>query len=819
MIGQTISHYKILEKLGEGGMGVVYKAQDTKLNRTVALKFLPTALSADKEARTRFIKEAQAASALDHPNICTIYEIGETEDGQSFIAMACYEGQTLKEKLVGAHDDAPSRAATPIPIEQIISITIQIAKGLARAHEEGIIHRDIKPANIMITDRGEVKILDFGLAKLAGQTLLTKTGTTMGTIAYMSPEQARGETVDQRTDIWSLGVILYEMITGQLPFKGEFDQAVIYSIQNEEPEPVDVDIPQELSRIMSKCLEKNVKQRYQGIHEVISELQGFAEPSKITFRPKYFKKRKYVYAAVSLFVLCVIIILAYWLLTPGKGGIPEWENSIAVLPFDNISADPEQDYFCDGMTEQIISNLAKLPRLKVLSRTSVMNYKNSDKSITQIGKELNVAYILEGSVRRFKDRLRITAQLINTKDDFHVWSEDYDKEYQDLFNIQNDISSAIAGTLLEKFSPEEAQTIQKNYPINLEAYEYFLKGKYLHGEKYTAALNLRKYKSAMEYLQTSVDMFKKSITIDRNYADAYAALCDVYNTYYHIYANTDYNPKAEVEKNVFWNLQKAYLDTALSLNPKSAEAHYSKSFLHRIKFLQYLDAENNEMVDFELNEWYGSLKKVIKYNPNHEYAYRQLGNFLRRRGLYLLAIKSYHKAIEVNPLDNFAHSNLAMAYQNNGEFQKAESQYQGLLESPPMAWTLRTYANLLIVQRRFAEAESILVRIKKTYPKHDIRSLQALIYASQGLEQKALDTYPEDDAVDIFALLGMKDRALKALSERSEEQLKRKNSEYKLLLINPLLNNLRSDPRFQEILSKHKQLYQENLKKYGDIDI
>ena len=235
--------------------------------------------------------------------------------------------------------------------------------------------------------------------------------------------------------------------------------------------------------------------------------------------------------------------------------------------------------------------------------------------------------------------------------------------------------------------------------------------------------------------------------------------------------------------------------------------------------MQYLDAENYEMYDLELNEHYGSLRKAIQYNPNHEYAYRHLGNFFHRRGLYLLAIKSYHKAIEVNPLDDFARSNLAGVYFNNGEFQKAEYQYQGLLESPPHSWTLRSYAHLLIVRQRFAEAESILVRIEKTYPKSDIRSLQALIYASQGLEQKALDTYSENDAVGIFALLGLKDRALEALSEQSEKQLKRKESEYILLLNNPLLNNLRSDPRFQEILMKHKKLYEENLKKYGDIDL
>jgi serine/threonine protein kinase/regulator of sirC expression with transglutaminase-like and TPR domain len=809
MIGKTILHYKILEKLGEGGMGVVYKAQDINLDRPVAIKFLPRHLTAGVEETKRFKREAKAAAALNHPNLATIYAIEELEDEQQgkecFIVMEYIDGQELREKI----------KTSPPSGKEIIRITYQIAAGLNAAHNKGIVHRDIKSSNIMITRDGQVKIMDFGLAKLAGQTLLTKTGTTMGTVAYMSPEQARGETVDQRSDIWSLGVLIYEMVTGQLPFKGEFDQAVIYSILNEEPAPVDTDISPELSKIITKSLKKDVAVRYQDTQEIILELEGLAEPSPIAYKPGYSGKRKYILATVLLLSLCVIVMLTYWLLKSEQGGLPEWENSIAVLPFDNISADPEQEYFCDGMTEQIISNLAKLPRLKVISRTSVMNYKHSDKTIPQIGKELNVAYVLEGSVRRFSNRLRITAQLISTEDDFHVWSEDYDKEYQDLFHIQDDISGAIAGTLLEKISPQETQTIKSNYPNNIEAYEYYLKGKYLHIEKYIAALNLGKIELAKGYLQSAVDMLKKSITMDRNFADAYAALCDVYNTYYYIY---DYY-HSEEEKNKCWNLQKAYLDTALSLNPKSAEAIFAKRLLHQIKYKQYLEAGNYEMYDFELNEYYGCLKKTIKYNPNHEYAYRDLGGFLQRRGLYQLAIKSYHKSIEVNPLDNFARSNLAGAYFKNGEFQKAESQYHDLIESPPMQWTLIDYSHLLITVQRFAEAESILVRIKKTYPRHDIRSEQALIYASQGMKQKALDTYQEDDAAGIFALLGMNDKALKALSERSEKQLKLKNSEYINLQINPFFNNLRAEPRFQEILSEHKKLYEENLNEYEDIDL
>jgi serine/threonine protein kinase len=293
MIGKIISHYKISEELGRGGMGVVYKAQDTKLDRPVAIKFLPRQLATSIEETKRFEREAKAAAALNHPNIATVHAIEELEDDQRgkecFIVMEYIDGQELREKI----------KTSPLSTEEILKITYQIAEGLYAAHNKGIVHRDIKSSNIMITRDGQVKIMDFGLAKLAGQSMLTKSGTTLGTVAYMSPEQARGEPVDQRSDIWSLGVIIYEMITGQLPFKGEYDQAVIYSILNEEPEAVNTEIPPELSKIISKSLMKDVKQRYQDIHEVISELQGHAEPSKITFRPQYFKIRKYVYASVS----------------------------------------------------------------------------------------------------------------------------------------------------------------------------------------------------------------------------------------------------------------------------------------------------------------------------------------------------------------------------------------------------------------------------------------------------------------------------------------------------------------------------------------
>jgi serine/threonine protein kinase/Flp pilus assembly protein TadD len=366
MIGRTISHYKILSKLGEGGMGVVYKAEDTKLHRFVALKFLHPDLTRDEEAKARFIHEAQAASALQHNNICTIHEIDETKDGRLFIAMDCYDGETLKEKI----------AKGPLAMEEALDIACQAATGLSKAHEAGMVHRDIKPANILITRDGPVKIVDFGLAKLSGRTRLTRTGTSAGTVCYMSPEQLRGADVDHRSDIRALGVVLYEMIAGELPFRGDYEQAMSYSIVNESPKPVRssrTDVPAEVESVIEKTLSKEPEERYQSSNELIDALKAL--------------KRRFESSPVDV----------------GVGAVKEGP-SIAVLPFTNLSADKENEYFSDGLAE----------------------------------------HILEGSVRRAGSRLRVTAQLVKASDGYHLWSQRFDREMTDVFAIQDEISQAIA---------------------------------------------------------------------------------------------------------------------------------------------------------------------------------------------------------------------------------------------------------------------------------------------------------------------------------------------------------------------------------------
>jgi non-specific serine/threonine protein kinase len=477
MIGKTISHYKILEKLGEGGMGDVYKAEDTKLKRVVAIKFLPLDLTRDKNAKKRFIHEAQAASSLQHHNICTIHEIDETEEGQLFIVMDCYDGETIEEKIKQG----------PLEIDEALDIIIQTAQGLDKAHQSKIVHRDIKSANFIVTTDGIVKIIDFGIAKLAGQTRVTKDGTSVGTASYMSPEQTLGKEVDHRTDIWSLGVVLYEMMTGLQPFQGDYEQAVVYSIMNEEPKPltgIRTGIPLELERIVNKAMAKDPDERYQHLDELIVDLKHVKkEPEKEKTDVRVLKpERKPIWKqpiplVVSAFVL--IVIIAGLLIFGGKTGEPAsrlGDKSIAVLPFTAIGDSKEDEYFSDGIHDDILTQLSKIGDLKVIARTSVMQYKDTNQRISDIGKELGVASVLEGSVRRAGEKIRITAQLIKTNTEDHLWAETYDRDYTDIFAIQSDVAQKIATALKATLDPGEKEQLETIPTDNMEAYNNYLRG-------------------------------------------------------------------------------------------------------------------------------------------------------------------------------------------------------------------------------------------------------------------------------------------------------------------------------------------------------
>jgi serine/threonine-protein kinase len=555
MTGQIISHYKILEKLGGGGMGVVYKARDLKLDRFVALKFLPHHLIADDEEKKRFIHEAKSASALDHPNICTIYEIDETEDEQMFIAMAYYEGETLKKKIDRG----------PLPLDEAINLAIQVAQGLQCTHEAGITHRDIKPANVMITNKGQAKIMDFGLAKLAGQkTRLTKTGMTVGTLAYMSPEQLQGIDADHRSDIWALGVVLYEILTGKLPFKGEYEAAMVYSILNEPPEPIialRAGVPMELERIVNKAVAKNTNARYQHIDEILVDLRSLqtdfasgASKQRLTAAKFSKKKRFYLYGG---FATVLIFLIGIILFRGARETYPK-HDSIAVLPITNLSGDPELEYFADGMTEALITDLAQISALKVISRTSVMQYKGAKKPLPEIANELKVDVVLEGSVQCFGERVKITAQLIEAATDRHLWAKSYERELRDILALQNEVARAVADEIQVKLTPQEQARLMSVHPVNPEAYQAYLKGRYYWNKR------------TKEGFKKGIDYFTTAIEIDPAYALAYAGLADCYN----LLGNWGYLPPKET-----FPKAKVAAMKAIEIDERLAEAHTSLAFL------------------------------------------------------------------------------------------------------------------------------------------------------------------------------------------------------------------------------------------------
>ncbi len=517
MKGKSISHFKILEKIGAGGMGEVYLAEDTKLDREVALKFLPLNLKSDPELQARFRQEAKAAAALNHPNIVTVHEIGEFE-GQTYIAMEHVEGDTLRTRLkTGA-----------LSSEEAIEIIRQVCEGLQKAHEADIIHRDLKPENILIDKDGRVRIVDFGLARLGGATRLTRESSTLGTLHYMSPEHFQALELDHRSDIWAVGVILYEMLTGKVPFEGDYEAAVMYSVLNEEPAPIsesDAVVAEQLQPLVSKALVKKPEERYQNVSELAKDLRNLQTGTSVPSTKPAKKKAslvKKVLLGFGGFMLALLGGLA-WYIYPFLY-VPEpiqkqHDKAIAVLYFDNMSRE-EDEYFSDGLTEELISRLARIQNLKVASRTDVRIFKSEPASITKIGEELNVDYVVEGSVRKAGDRIRITAQLINTSDGFHRWTETYDRESSDIFAVQDDVANNIAQGLDIEISNSDRSAIAKRPTENLEAYELVLRTK-----SKLSRLNFSTPTSVFEDIHS---MLERAVGLDPSFVDARSALSGSY---------------------------------------------------------------------------------------------------------------------------------------------------------------------------------------------------------------------------------------------------------------------------------------------------
>ncbi len=691
--GKVINQYKILEKSGGGGMGVVYRARDEKLDRIVALKFLPQHLLADEEAEKRFMSEARSASSLDHPNICTIYDINKTEDGQLFIVMSFYEGETLKKKIGRGR-------LTP---DEAVNIAAQIAAGLERAHRGGIIHRDIKPANIMITNYGEVKIVDFGLAKSKASAGITKFGSTIGTAAYMSPEQTRGEPVDQRTDIWALGVIIYEMLTGMGPFKGEYEQAVIYSILNDDLPEVK-GISEELNHIIRRSTAKDPAGRYSSISEMHSDLlklkgdSGSRIPesrisgSNINQEPAAKGSRvKWIWASAA--VLLIIILTAGWFYF-NRGTEPAEPKStrkmIVVLPFENLGS-KDENYFADGVTEEITSKLASIGNIGVISRNSAEKLAGSKKSTDEIGKELGVNYILSGTIRWAKgndkkSRVRITPQLTRVSDNTIVWSDSYDKILDDIFSVQNDIAQKVVDQLGGSIL---ADRVSKAPTDNLDAYDFYLRG--------------LSYQARGSYLKSdfvnSINLYKKAIQLDPGFAQAYSNLSRMQSSMYWFY----YDRTSENLKNAFNNAQKAF-----DLDPNLAETHLALGYYYYWCKLDYEEA---------IKEF----TRAKEIQPNNAEASFGLGVVYRRMGDFDKCIKNMLNGVSLDPLSIEYTSNIGETYALLREYSNSIKYYKRAVELGPDVSTLKiSLANYYILWKGDTKKASEIIRDIKDYSYLDV---------------------------------------------------------------------------------------------------